>query len=196
MLKHLNVNLRFIEKTFKRCKKTCQVQFKNKPRIKRTVRTMNVARTMRVIVENDWKLKPYKKQIVHGLTAAQKAARVQKCPLILAWHAGDRIIFSDEKLFCCNRVYSISFAFNKTLCHLNKASRTQEWSTENVSDYLTPALSRISTHWLILRVDTCCTENYLSLIYRKINDFLHSIILYHKSVDFTILVINFTILNY
>jgi hypothetical protein len=158
---------------------------------------MNVARTMRVIVENDWKLKPYKKQIVHGLTAAQKAARVQKCPLILAWHAGDRIIFSDEKLFCCKRVYSVSFAFNKTLCHCNQATHTQEWSTGNVSDYLTPTSSWISTHWLFFACwyMLCCTENYLSLIFRKINDFVHRFILYHKYVDFTILVINFTILN-
>jgi hypothetical protein len=38
------------------------------------------------------------------------------------------------------------------------------------------------------------TENYLSLIFRKINDFVHGFILDHKSVDVTILVVNFTIL--
>jgi hypothetical protein len=38
------------------------------------------------------------------------------------------------------------------------------------------------------------TENYLSLIFRKINDFVHRFILGHKSVDFTILVVNLTIL--
>jgi hypothetical protein len=38
------------------------------------------------------------------------------------------------------------------------------------------------------------TENYLSLIFRKINDFVHSFILDHKSVNFTILFVNFTIL--
>jgi hypothetical protein len=38
------------------------------------------------------------------------------------------------------------------------------------------------------------TENYLSLIFRKINDFAHRFILDHKSVEFTILVVNFTIL--
>jgi hypothetical protein len=37
-------------------------------------------------------------------------------------------------------------------------------------------------------------ENYLWLIFRKINDFVHRFILDHKSVDFTILVVNFTIL--
>jgi hypothetical protein len=37
------------------------------------------------------------------------------------------------------------------------------------------------------------TENYLSLIFRKINDFVHRFILDHKSVDFTILVVNITI---
>jgi hypothetical protein len=38
------------------------------------------------------------------------------------------------------------------------------------------------------------TENYLSLIFRKFNDFVHRFILGHKSVDFTILVVNNTIL--
>jgi hypothetical protein len=38
------------------------------------------------------------------------------------------------------------------------------------------------------------TENYLSLIFCKINNFVHRYILDHKSVDFTILVVNFTIL--
>jgi hypothetical protein len=38
-----------------------------------------------------------------------------------------------------------------------------------------------------------CTENYLSLIFRKINDFVDRFILDHKSVDFTFLVVNFTI---
>jgi hypothetical protein len=41
-------------------------------------------------------------------------------------------------------------------------------------------------------------KNYLSLIFRKIfrkiNDFVHKFILDHKSVDFTILIVNFTIL--
>jgi hypothetical protein len=38
------------------------------------------------------------------------------------------------------------------------------------------------------------TENYLSLIFRKINDFVHRFILDHKYIYFTILVVNFTIL--
>jgi hypothetical protein len=37
------------------------------------------------------------------------------------------------------------------------------------------------------------TENYLSLIFRKINDFVHRFILDHKAVNFTIFVVNFTI---
>jgi hypothetical protein len=38
------------------------------------------------------------------------------------------------------------------------------------------------------------TENYLSLIFRKINNFVQRFILDHKFVDFTILVVNLTIL--
>jgi hypothetical protein len=42
------------------------------------------------------------------------------------------------------------------------------------------------------------TENYLSLIFRKINDFVDRFILDHKSVDFTIwlLILPFYIVNY
>jgi hypothetical protein len=39
------------------------------------------------------------KQKVHSLTEAQKAAKVQKCRQLFAWHAGDDIAFSDEKQF-------------------------------------------------------------------------------------------------
>jgi hypothetical protein len=35
----------------------------------------------------------------HGLTKAQKAARGKKWRQLLAWHAVDNIIISDEKLF-------------------------------------------------------------------------------------------------
>jgi hypothetical protein len=38
-----------------------------------------------------------------------------------------------------------------------------------------------------------CTSNYLSLIFRKVNDFVRRFILDHKSIAFTILVVNFTV---
>jgi hypothetical protein len=47
MLKHLNVNLRFIEKTLKRHKETGQVQPKKETVRKRTVRTKKVVKTVR-----------------------------------------------------------------------------------------------------------------------------------------------------
>jgi hypothetical protein len=56
------------------------------------------------------------------------------------------------------------------------------------------------SHKLILENDNFLkgkwsyTEHYFSFIFRKINDFVHRFILDHKSVDFTILVVNFTIL--
>jgi hypothetical protein len=42
-------------------------------------------------------------QKAHVLTEVQKTARVQKCHQFLEWHAGDDIIFSDEKLFFYKR---------------------------------------------------------------------------------------------
>jgi hypothetical protein len=54
------------------------------------------------LVKNDLKLKPNKKnKSVPVLTKAQKAARVQKCQQLIAWHVGvgDDINFTDEKLF-------------------------------------------------------------------------------------------------
>jgi hypothetical protein len=62
-----------------------------------------------------------------------------------------------------------------------------------------PPIRRHDIPFSVLRMKEfhmMCTENYLSLIFRKINDFVHRFILHHKSVDFTILVVNFTILYY
>lgn len=70
----------------------------------------------RRIIKCDLHMNAYKKQKIHGLTVAQKKARVTKCKDLLAWHAGDEIIFSDEKMFQLqdthnqqnDRVYGIS----------------------------------------------------------------------------------------
>jgi hypothetical protein len=45
-------------------------------------------------------------QKFHGLTEAQKAAKVQKYRLRLTSHAGDDIIYSDEKLFLLQKTHS------------------------------------------------------------------------------------------
>lgn len=61
---------------------------------------MNITKSsMQRILKSDLGLKAYKKQRVHGLTEAQKKARVVKSRNLLAWHDGDEIIFSDEKMF-------------------------------------------------------------------------------------------------
>lgn len=50
-------------------------------------------------LHNDLGLKTFKKRQVHGLTQAQKVKRVKKS-IMLSWiHAGDKIIFSEEKFF-------------------------------------------------------------------------------------------------
>lgn len=128
ILKHLKmqgVNRKLIYRTIKRFKKTGSYKIKPKTGRKRTIRTkktvkkvrerirrnpaqsmnkiakdLNVSQTtIRRLVKDDLHMKPYKKQKVHGLTIAQKKARVKKCQHLLAWHAGDDIIFSDEKMF-------------------------------------------------------------------------------------------------
>jgi hypothetical protein len=114
------VNHRFSGRVLNRNKKTGQVQLKKKTRRKRTVRTkemvkkvtecfiqkgnqlmrkmaIDMSRTLLGKIKNDLILNPYKKQKVYGLTEVQKATRVQKCRQLLAWYAGDDIIFSDEK---------------------------------------------------------------------------------------------------
>jgi transposase len=143
-LKPLKINKRFIERTLQRYKNTGTVDCKKKPGKKRSVRTsgtikiirerirrnpatsarklarnLNIPKTtvLRVLHE-DLKLKAYKKQKVHGLSAAQKLARVKKSKELLAWHAGDEVLFSDEKLFLLqethnqqnNRIWSVTLA--------------------------------------------------------------------------------------
>ena len=53
--------------------------------------------TVRIILKKD--LKPFKKRKVHGVSKPSKRKRVERAKNILAWHGGDEIIFSDEKLF-------------------------------------------------------------------------------------------------
>jgi hypothetical protein len=50
--------------------------------------------------------------------------------------------------------------------------------------------TEIEKHFFVRTIRTCCSKNYLSLIFREINDFV-----LRPYVDFTILVVNFTILN-
>lgn len=121
----LGVSLRFVQRAIKRFKETGTFAIKPKKGRKRSVRVAanikiirerlrrNPAQslnkmakevkisstTARRIVHTDLKMKTYKKQKVHGLTVVQRKARVAKCKNLLAWHADDEIIFSDEKMF-------------------------------------------------------------------------------------------------
>src|SRR5690349_17342654 len=54
---------------------------------------------MTEIFKQDLGLSALKKTKIHGLTTAQKVKRHQGSKFLLDWHAGDEIIFSDEKLF-------------------------------------------------------------------------------------------------
>lgn len=141
-LKPLGVGTRLIERTMLRFRKTGSVHPIKAGGRKRTVRTpknikivrerirRNPAQSMRKIsrmlnlskssvhdiATKDLKLKAYKKQKIHGLTTVQKTERVRRSRNLLAWHAGDEIIFSDEKMFLLqdshnqqnDRVWSVS----------------------------------------------------------------------------------------
>jgi hypothetical protein len=55
---------------------------------------------------NDLKLQPCTKEEVHGWNKGQKAVRVQKCQQLLTCHAGDDIIFSEEKCFLLQETHN------------------------------------------------------------------------------------------
>ena len=58
--------------------------------------------TVRRIVMDDIGLKPYKRQKVHGISAAQKEKRLIRCKRLLrrsATNGANSIVFSDEKIF-------------------------------------------------------------------------------------------------
>lgn len=121
----IGVNKKLISRTIKRFKETGTFRTKKKPGRNKSIRTpklikvvrerirrnpaqsgskmakdLNVSQsTMQRVLKHDLGLIAYKKQRVHGLTGAQKTARVNKCRYLLQWHDGDEIIFSDEKLF-------------------------------------------------------------------------------------------------
>lgn len=124
-LKVHGINRKLIYRTIKRFKETGSTKIQPKSGRKRTIRSpelvkkvrerirrnpaqsMNkVAKDLKIsqrtigrVLKEDLHMKAFKKQKIHGLTTAQKEARVRKCKDLLSWHAGDDIIFSDEKMF-------------------------------------------------------------------------------------------------
>lgn len=124
-LKSVKVNYKLIQRTIKRFSsegsitprrkrnRICTVRTKGlikrvNERIKRNRRQsqrkmaleLKVSKTtIHNIIKKNLNMHAYKKRKVHGLTANQKIARYKKCQRLLQWHAGDDIIFSDEKLF-------------------------------------------------------------------------------------------------
>jgi hypothetical protein len=57
-----------------------------------------------VLDKNDLKLQPYKKTKSSGLDRGSENCKSPKMQL-LAWIAGDGIIFSDEKLFLLQKIH-------------------------------------------------------------------------------------------
>lgn len=66
-------------------------------------------RTMQLILNEDLGFRPYRKRKVQGLTTAQIVKRLQRCKKLLNRHGSksvEKIIFSDEKLFCTEQSYN------------------------------------------------------------------------------------------
>lgn len=120
-----NVNMRLVQRTIKRYREFGVINDRKRTGRPRSIRTPEVIKavrerirrnparsgrklgkdfkvgktTMKIILKQDLGLKAYKKTKIHGLTDAQKVKRYERSKLLLDWHAGDEIIFSDEKLF-------------------------------------------------------------------------------------------------
>jgi hypothetical protein len=56
-------------------------------------------KTVWLVLKNDLQLSAYKKKKIHGLTSATVEKRFKSANILLSWHAGDEIFFSDEKMF-------------------------------------------------------------------------------------------------
>uniref|UniRef100_A0A914KM83 Transposase n=1 Tax=Meloidogyne incognita TaxID=6306 RepID=A0A914KM83_MELIC len=64
------------------------------------------ATTVRRIAKNELGLKPYKLQKAQLLTEKTKKVRLERCKLLLQWHACPDILFTDEKIFTIEAVHN------------------------------------------------------------------------------------------
>lgn len=128
ILNHLsdqNINMRTIRNILKRYHETGNLEDRRKSGRPRTVRTPQMIKSIReriarnpqrsarkmakdfgisknrmqTILKDELGLRAFKKSKIHGLSNAQKVKRFERSKILLDWHAGDEIIFSDEKLF-------------------------------------------------------------------------------------------------
>ena len=73
-----------------------------------TARSLNKGReSVRKIFRDELKCKAYKKRKVHGISEASEKKRLERSSALLAWHGGDEIIFSDEKLFVLEQTFNV-----------------------------------------------------------------------------------------
>lgn len=62
--------------------------------------------SVRKILRDDLGLTAFKKKKMHGLTDATISKRMLRSKILLSWHGGDEIIFSDEKLFTLQATFN------------------------------------------------------------------------------------------
>lgn len=130
---HLGVKRDFVYRTIKRYSETCSTDDRKRSGRKRSVRTAQVVKiirsrikrncqrsaretarslnkgreSIRKIFRDELKCKPYKKRRVHGISEAAEKKRLERSSALLAWHGGDEIIFSDEKLFVLEQSFNV-----------------------------------------------------------------------------------------
>ncbi|XP_065668110.1 uncharacterized protein LOC136088341 [Hydra vulgaris] len=88
--------------------------------------------SMRELLKLDLGLKPYRKHKVHGLTANQKLARLQRCITLLREYdhcAVQNIIFSDEKLFVMEQSFNAknNVVWSTSLKDIPQSSGIVQW---------------------------------------------------------------------
>ena len=146
LVKNLKITRNLVYRTVKRLRKTgfiCDRKRSGRPRSARTQQLVNKVKcrlyrkpkqsirkmasqlrasrsTVQRVVVEELGLRPYKKRKAHGLTQKQQAKRLPRIKALLERFADkdlDRLVFSDEKLFCLEekhnsqnvRVYAASF---------------------------------------------------------------------------------------
>lgn len=95
--------------------------------------------SMQKLLKEDLKCKPLKKRKMHGITTKCKVKRHIRSKMLLSWHAGDEIVFSDEKLFVLQMPVSVQNdrlwcpsvklapANKRNICRYQSASAVMVW---------------------------------------------------------------------
>nr|CAD2203067.1 unnamed protein product [Meloidogyne enterolobii] len=78
-----------------------------RPSVRKLARETGISEmTVRQIAKNELGLNPYNIQKAQLLTEKTKKVRLERCKLLLQWHACPDIFFTDEKIFTIKAVHN------------------------------------------------------------------------------------------